>query len=376
MKKENKKFATLRAWNRKRNYLMKDIRYYIRLLIAKLIWDKRGKNIFDIDTIKTVLLLRNEGKIGDMIVDTILIRELNRSGYQVDVVGTKSNCAILKYNPYVRNIYLAEDIDVTSFMKDYSHNIPFKTLSTLKNNNYDLIVDPSLFNTPIHRLSLFKKINPKNIIGFNKKQWINHYNKTIFFDYNESHIKFTYESLMNSLGINVTDFSYDLYYPSEIDIETKKFIDNFKVNSEKIIIINPFAGNIDRCLSVYQLKRITEKLNNIYGNIKVVFLDHENIIDMSKFDGVYRYQSESLYHTISMISQADLIISPDTSIVHISAAYKKPLVAIYQDIESNKTLWGPGYDEAIQILAKNGRLQENKDIDELVIESVKKIFQP
>ncbi|MDC9596831.1 glycosyltransferase family 9 protein [Xenorhabdus anantnagensis] len=96
---------------------------------------------------------------------------------------------------------------------------------------------------------------------------------------------------------------------------------------------------------------------------------------MSEFDGVYKYQSESLYHTIYMISQSDLIISPDTSIVHISAAYKKPLVAIYQDIESNKTLWGPGYNEAVQILAKNGRLQENKNIDELIIEYVKKIFQ-
>ncbi|MDC9592820.1 hypothetical protein [Xenorhabdus sp. IM139775] len=114
---ENKKFATLRSWNRKINYFMKGVRYYARLFIAKLLWDKKGKKSLDVDTIKTVLILRNEGKIGDMIVDTILIRELNKSGYQVDVLGTKTNSAILKYNPYVRNGYLAEDVDISKPMK-------------------------------------------------------------------------------------------------------------------------------------------------------------------------------------------------------------------------------------------------------------------
>jgi ADP-heptose:LPS heptosyltransferase len=370
----NKKFATLRAWNRKRNYLMKDIKYYVKLFVSKIIWDNKCKNKFNVDSIKTVLLLRNEGKLGDMIVDTILLRELNDLGYQIDVLATEANSIILKYNPYVRSTYIAKNTDVTSFMKNFFHNVSSDVIKSLRNNKYDLVIDPSLFDTPIHRLSLFNSIKPMNIIGFNKRNWLNCYNKKIDFNYDENHIKFTYELIMNSLNTNAKKFNYDIFYPYEIDIETKSFVDELKINSKKIIIINTFAGSADRCLSIQQLKQLTKSLYDFYENINIVFLDHEKLIDMNEFDGVYRYQSNSLYHTVSLISKSDVIISPDTSIVHMSAAFDKPLVAIYQDVKSNKTLWGPGYDKAIQVLSSKGRLYEDENINELIIEAMIKIY--
>ncbi|CDG20480.1 putative glycosyl transferase [Xenorhabdus poinarii G6] len=376
MHNQNKKFALLRSWNRKRNYLMKDIRYYTRLFIAKLLWDKNKNSDFNINSIKTILLLRNEDKIGDMVVDTILLKELNKAGYIVDFLATETNSIVLKHNPYVRNIFIATPIDTTSFMQNFRHNVPAKTIEKLRNNKYDLIIDPSLFNTPIHRLIFFKQLNVKYVIGFNKNKWLNHYDKKINFDYNENHIKLTYKLIMNSLNIRINDdVSYDLHYPNEIDLNIKEYLDELNLPLRKRnIIINTFAGNKDRCLSIHQLNKIVNILNDTYNDINIIFLGHEKLIDMTMFEGVYRSPFESLYHTMSLISQSDLIISPDTSIVHIAAAYKKPLIAIYQDIKSNNTLWGPGYNEAIQILVPKGRLHENNDIDSIIIESVKKIF--
>jgi len=54
------RFKKIREWNRKRNYYFKEVKLNIKIYIAKLIWDKRRKSIFDIKSIKTVLLLRNE----------------------------------------------------------------------------------------------------------------------------------------------------------------------------------------------------------------------------------------------------------------------------------------------------------------------------
>jgi len=54
------RFKKIREWNRKRNYYFKEVKLNIKIYIAKLIWDKRKKSIFDIKSIKTVLLLRNE----------------------------------------------------------------------------------------------------------------------------------------------------------------------------------------------------------------------------------------------------------------------------------------------------------------------------
>ena len=55
-----------------------------------------------------------------------------------------------------------------------------------------------------------------------------------------------------------------------------------------------------------------------------------------------------------------MIISPDTSIVHIGVGLDKKVIAIYREdvIGNNSILWGPNSDKAIQIFSK-----ENKDDD-------------
>ena len=55
-----------------------------------------------------------------------------------------------------------------------------------------------------------------------------------------------------------------------------------------------------------------------------------------------------------------MIISPDTSIVHIGVRVDKKVIAIYREdvIGNNGVLWGPNSDKAIQIFSK-----ENKDDD-------------
>ncbi|QKJ49547.1 hypothetical protein G9394_15000 [Proteus vulgaris] len=70
-------------------------------------------------------------------------------------------------------------------------------------------------------------------------------------------------------------------------------------------------------------------------------MDHKKVIPDNAFNHAKIYIPKSLQHTIALISKADLVISPDTSIVHISATFRRPLVAIYKDAIHNNKLWGP-----------------------------------
>lgn len=55
---------------------------------------------------------------------------------------------------------------------------------------------------------------------------------------------------------------------------------------------------------------------------------------------------------MALIAEADLVISPaDTSVVHMAAAWRKPLVAVYKDVRMNNRLWAPGYDNARRSLS-------------------------
>ncbi|HAT3624877.1 TPA: glycosyltransferase family 9 protein, partial [Morganella morganii] len=119
---KKKKFTKLRSLNRKRNYMMKNIRYYSRLLIEKILWDKKSKSAIDFSAVKSILILRNEGKIGDVIVDSGVIKVLSQHGYDVDIVVTPDNCSIMQHDKNIRSIYIADKVSLNDFMKNRNHN--------------------------------------------------------------------------------------------------------------------------------------------------------------------------------------------------------------------------------------------------------------
>ncbi|HCT6469302.1 TPA: lipopolysaccharide heptosyltransferase family protein, partial [Morganella morganii] len=136
---KKKKFAKLRTLNRKRNYMMKNIRYYSRLFIEKILWDKKSKSAIDFTAVKSILILRNEGKIGDVIVDSGLIKVLSQHGYDVDIIVTPDNCSIMQHDKHIRSIYIADKISLNDFMKKRNHNVSSDIIHQLNENKYDLI---------------------------------------------------------------------------------------------------------------------------------------------------------------------------------------------------------------------------------------------
>lgn len=70
----------------------------------------------------------------------------------------------------------------------------------------------------------------------------------------------------------------------------------------------------------------------------------------------------TLHHAMALIAQAELIISPDTSVVHMAAAWNKPLIAVYKDVLLNNRLWAPGYDNARQIIVKCGKVHQHREL--------------
>ena len=73
---------------------------------------------------------------------------------------------------------------------------------------------------------------------------------------------------------------------------------------------------------------------------------------------------------VEVIRSCDLVITPDTSIVHIARAFDKPMVAVYNKRKLKDTglpgyhIWAPGYDKARQIVC------EEANVADVAIESV------
>lgn len=336
---KKKKFARLRALNRQRNYLMKSL----RLHIARLILDHRTKREFAISARKSVLFLRDDDKIGDMVVSTSLFREFKRAGYVVDVLAGKNNAKIIEFNPYVNKYYVVE--------KDNQHKL--EQAKALAKNNYDVVIDMGDKISPFHLL-LLKKLNARNVVGFNKAGF-NIYNKSLDYLGYSSHVTERYQLLMESFEFISFSTDYDIHVPDSVRSEIHDFMSTIAAPCK--VVINPYAADPRRDMSLSQLSALIERIKHEWDQVEIILVgDPARISQLTHLDAVI-----NPYHTLAsaceIVRLADMVISPDTAIVHIAAAWKKPLVSLYgNDLHGeyvNSRVWGPGYDAARQLYTKD-----------------------
>ena len=78
-----------------------------------------------------------------------------------------------------------------------------------------------------------------------------------------------------------------------------------------------------------------------------------------------------------LIKKADLIVSPDTSIVHLARAFDKKMICIYRKElgkeDKNSIIWGPNSEKAKVIFVEEKvRDGEEIDINHINIDEFKK----
>ncbi|MGM3173670.1 glycosyltransferase family 9 protein [Dickeya lacustris] len=334
-----KRFVKLRELNRQRNYAMKQF----RLWLARLLFDKKTRETFRLDGIKSVLLLRDDDKIGDMIVSTSLIRELATSGYIVDVLCGAHNAQVITHNPYVNNIITAPS--------DLQEKLSLANQFAEK--KYDLVIDMGDKISPFH-LRFLRKINAKNVVGFNKEKY-NLYNLSLSYKGFDRHITDRYLALMQAINIATPSINYDYFIPDRVMQDVTTFLQSLP--GQQTIVINPYTADNRRDISQQQLHLIVSCLKERYAGVNIILIGSAERIQALKLEDIYINPFSSLESAAALIQHASLIISPDTAIVHLAAVWKKPLVCLYgNDMHGafiNSRVWGPGYPEAIQITSED-----------------------
>ncbi|MCQ5471326.1 lipopolysaccharide heptosyltransferase family protein [Pantoea brenneri] len=355
-------FKKIREWNRRRNYFLKEVKLEAKISIAKLLWDKRNKVCFEPDSVKRILLVRNEGKVGDIIVSTPLIRSLHQAGYIVDLLVTEACYGVMQYSPFIRHIYKAADCSYKNYLKSLNHTVSKSTMSLLNKNKYDLIIDPCLSETPVHRLKLFRDINARFVIGLNKKSDIRHYTVSVSYKNEKQHVTELLSLISKCIGIEATgNVTYSLHFPDVVLDEVRHFLSPWKK-----IIINAFAGTPERNFSQQQLLKIIKMINDNNREVKVIILDHRNEMVVPLPDNVVKNPFYTLHHVMALVKESDAVITPDTSIVHIAAAWKKPLIAVYKN-SPNNNMWAPGYEKASHIIVHDDKTSDVENIPERIL---------
>ncbi|MGL5052372.1 MAG: glycosyltransferase family 9 protein [Cetobacterium sp.] len=356
---------------RKLNRIIQDYLRRIRLKVGRAIFDKkREKNIdlikenkLDMSRIKSILFLRYDGKIGDMVITTLLFREIKKNypDLKIGVLARGAAKDIIKFNSYVDKVY--------SYEKGKEKSIG----SEIASHKYDVLVDFSEV-LRVNQMKLINLCKCRINIGLDKSDW-----KLFHISYKKNkaeHISYMYQNILKLFQIKNPELNYNIYSDIEIQDKVKKIVSNIKGD---IIILNPYAASKHRSFNIEKIIEISNKVLKDEKNALVFIgekskkLEIESIKKALQNSKVYYPELNGILEVAELVSYAKHIITPDTSVVHIAVAKNIPLTAVYRldTGDNNSIVWGPKSKQAKQIFSTSiFEAGEEADINKFNVEEI------
>ena len=264
------------------------------------------------------ILIIRFSSIGDIVLTSPVIRCLKKqTGTEIHYLTKKNFEKILISNPYVDKVFSIE--------KEIS-----EVITDLKSMNYDYVID---LHKNLRSLHVKKALGVKSF-SFNKlniEKWlmvnlkINRLPNTHIVDRNLETVA--------SLGVENDGAGLDYFIPKEDEIDlheiSKKF--NFPIAESKYIAFVIGAAHATKRLPVEKIIDICNGLN-----LPIILIggkeDFENgdIISTKSTGYVLNLCSKlNLNQSASIVKQAQVVITHDTGLMHIAAAFRKKIISIW-----------------------------------------------
>jgi ADP-heptose:LPS heptosyltransferase len=290
------------------------------------------------------LILMNQN-IGDMIVCSPILRELKVSypSSYIQVLASYTNQEVAIANPYIDNVVV---------YKNRWHKL-LPLLLKLRAYKFDYAIE--LEAKIVTRVILMLKvIRPKCILSVSKREGRYGIDPqgVLPYDYYTNpklkHQRDTCLDILRLLNIEFKNKEYDFFYLEKNKEKSVSFFKTF--DSNKIFIgLNITGSSLEKRISNINVGKILLGLRSISSNI-IVFLLHkpednkwvnEFVTEKNCSFVIPTYPTLTVLDVAAIVNSVDLLITPDTSLVHMACAFNKPLLAIYRnDIESFE-VWKP-----------------------------------
>lgn len=321
--------------------------------------------------LKRVLLLRPEAKIGDMVVSMPVIEALKKNHPHIElaICCSPRNAMLVENDPRIDRVHLY----TKKLMTDIGE------LRRIKKLNYDCIID-LLCDDSVTTLYLSQWYSKNAVrLGSGKGRF------APFYDYNASenesdHIVDKTLRLLEPLGINPTP-SERIAPPYLADHNKKKagrFLEDLKQRRpSRVIGLNISAGQKNRHWSDDNYSDLIDRLL-AYDDKLVLALscapaDRERAAKLigNRAQRVRLLPNGmGILDVAAVIARLDLLISPDTSLVHIARSFNRPVVALISSHPKNLRLWVPYQQREGAVIARH-----YDDIYDITVDQVMAVFQ-
>ena len=260
---------------------------------------------------------------------------------EIDVFAGRNNYKILENNPLINNIIV--------FEKSFFGYL--KTLFKIYSNKYDYYIDPKDHHSTESKI--FASINrSKNKIGYNFNEKI--FNIEIPIPQRSLHHSEIGLNALSSLGIKLPD--KQIKPKLFVNKENNQYLQDFlnKNNINEYYAINLSASTTDRMWYNERWEKLLK--NSAPSKTKFIICcspkEKSQAIELSsKIQNSIYFQTRDISDVVALIANSSAVITPDTAIVHIAAAFNKPLFALYNGVEPAYNKFYPLSDYYISIQA-------------------------
>ncbi len=310
-----------------------------------------------------VLFIRQD-RIGDVLVSTPLFVALKKAypGLTLDVLLSSNNHFVLERAPYVRKRWV--------YTKSLGASIVM--LRGIRNERYDFVVDlmdnPSATSTV---LMLLAKGNWN--VGLEKDNAYAYDIVVPMLSRKDTHIIDRLAKLLTVFGLRDMDLRVDYATFPSSDQFVEKLMQNGFRGKGKVIGVNISAGHDSRFWGVENYQALVAFLKSSFRDCSIVLLhkpgDRERALAIVKdFPDVLVPPSLSFDQFAACIKTLSILFTPDTSAVHLAAAFRVPSVILYVQSDKSLRIWEPYKTECETLVA-------DRDIAAIGVPAVTQAFQ-
>lgn len=329
-------FSFFKHANRKRIAIQRKFVFSLQKAIIK---PQKNSMPFSSTDIKNICIINGNG-IGDAIVHSGLLRQLIQSGIEISICSAAKSLTF--YNDVLK-------IDTTYTAKEILEQKHLYDALLITKDNVD-------YKDGLEILKLYKHSHAKYIIGFGNQVGINDISLPPHLD---SHVTCRLCEILKLFNIHNQDLSYKIEIHESHEKQVIEFLKQF--TNKTVICINPFTSNVERDLTQKQIAELIKYIQQ-FDDVVIILLGIQNQLKSLEHlvsDNVLLTPREfsNITYSIALVKHCDLVITTDTSIVHVASAFKKKMICFYNNkITSagaeNNIYWGPNYG-CVQLFTKS-----------------------
>jgi ADP-heptose:LPS heptosyltransferase len=327
---------------------LKPVEHKIRGTVPRLFsaFFKRGRHDFqrvDPVKVKKVLFLRPD-LFGDTVCSLPVFDNLRREYPHIKqvIVCSPKNLPLIKDDPRFDSIYVYKKV----IWQD------IRAIMAMRRERFDVVFD-MIADDSVTTLFLSQLCAPGAArIGINKIKFSAYYDAAFAYDTSsQEHIVDLNLKLLEPLGLDAARL--DPYAPPHLGAAELNRIDRFvsglKAESAGPLIgYNLSSGKPSRIWQAEKSRNLIERILASMPSATVILSTVPG--DRERADALQNHFARSVVQVppnlsivdvSALISKLDLLITPDTSLVHIARSFRVPVVGLYPYRMRNFQLWRP-----------------------------------